>query len=58
MGAAALDYNSYSKFNPDQFEKNSPDWHLAMLQFLLDMKEQGHQINEVVANRVRRKQLK
>ena len=49
LGAA---YNSYAKFNPDQFEENSADWNLAMIQFLLDMKEKGHQINEVVANKV------
>lgn len=43
---------SYSKFNPGQFEEDSADWHLAMLQFLLDMKEKGHHIKEVVSNKV------
>ncbi len=49
-GDAFNTYNSYEQFNPDQFEPNSPEWNMAMIRFLLDMKKHGHHIKEVVAD--------
>jgi hypothetical protein len=40
-------YNSYSQFNPGQFQENSPEWQMAMLHYLIDMKMNGHKIQEV-----------
>ena len=37
---------AYEKFNPDQFEKGTPEWNLAMINYLLDMKKQAD-INNV-----------
>ena len=45
-------YNSYHKFNPGQFEENSPEWQMAMLQYLLDMKDNGHNVQEVTVDKV------
>ena len=45
-------YNSYHKFNPGQFEENSPEWQMAMLQYLLDMKDNGHNVQEVSVDKV------
>ena len=46
-------YNSYHKFNPGQFEENSPEWQMAMLQYLMDMKENGHNVQEVSVDKVK-----
>ena len=46
-------YNSINRFNPGQYEEYSPEWKLAMLQYLLDMKANGHQLKEVEINLVR-----
>lgn len=32
---------SYDKFNLGQFEKGSPEWNLAMINYLLELKKQG-----------------
>ena len=45
-------YNSYHKYNPGQFEEDSPEWQMAMLQYLLDMKNNGHDIQEVTNDKV------
>ena len=46
-------YNSYSQFNPGQFQENSPEWQMAMLHYLIDMKMNGHKIQEVSVDEVR-----
>jgi len=40
-------YNSYQKFNPGKHGENSPEWQMAMLHYLLDMKKHGHDVQEV-----------
>lgn len=50
-------YNSYQQFNPGQFHENSPAWQMAMLRYLIDMKDHGHKIHEVSVNKVRFKKL-
>ena len=45
-------YNSYSTFNPGQFKENSPEWQMAMLHYLMDMKMNGHKIQEVSMDEV------
>ena len=45
-------YNSYSTFNPGQFKENSPEWQMAMLHYLMDMKLNGHKIQEVSMDEV------
>ncbi len=47
----APDYNSFATFNPNQFAENSPEWNMAMIKYLLDMKKHGHAIKEVVAEK-------
>ena len=46
-------YNSYSQFNPGQFKENSPQWQMAMLHYLIDMKMNGHKIKTVSVDEVR-----
>ena len=45
-------YNSFRKFNPGQYAENSPEWQVAMLQYLLDMKNHGHKVQEVSVDKV------
>ena len=45
-------YNSYRKFNPDQYQENSPEWQMAIHQYLLDMRKNGHYVNEVTVDKV------
>ena len=45
-------YNSYKQFNPGQYEEGSPEWHMAMIRYLLDMKNHGHKIQEVTLDKV------
>ena len=45
-------YNSYSTFNPGQYKENSPEWQMAMLNYLMDMKMNGHKIQEVSMDEV------
>ena len=45
-------YNSFRKFNPGQYEENTPEWQIAMLQYLLDMKKHGHKVQEVSVDKV------
>ena len=45
-------YNSYRKFNPDQYRENSPEWQMAIRQYLLDMRKNGHHVNEVTVDKV------
>lgn len=45
-------YDSYEKFNPDQFEKGSPEFNLAMINYLLDMKMHGQDIKELDKTKV------
>ena len=40
-------------FNPTGFEENSPEWNIAMINLLLNMKAKGHKINEIETNKVR-----
>ena len=47
-------YDSYRKFNPDQYAENSPEWQKAIHQYLLDMRKNGHYIQEVNIDKVRR----
>ena len=39
-------YDSYDKYNPDQYEKGSNDWSNAMMHYLLDMKIHGENIKD------------
>ena len=45
-------YNSYTRFNPGQFKENSPEWQAAMLHYLMDMRNNGHHIQEVSVDEV------
>ena len=45
-------YNSYKQFNPGQYQENSPEWQMAMLHYLIDMKMNGHKIQEVSVDEV------
>ena len=45
-------YNSYSKFDPDQYQENSPEWQLAILRYLVDMKQNGHFVQEIRVDEV------
>ena len=45
-------YNSNSKFNLDQYQENSPEWQLAILRHLVDMKENGHYVQEIIVDKV------
>ena len=45
-------YNSYRTFNPDQYQENSPEWQLAVLRYLVDMKENGHFVQEILVDKV------
>ena len=47
-------YDSYRKFNPDQYDENSPQWQKAIYQYLLDMRNNGHYIQEVNIDKVKR----
>lgn len=38
-------YDSYDKFNPDQYKKGSPEWNQAMINYLLDMKKHGENVD-------------
>lgn len=49
---SAQSYNLFQKHNPDQFEEGSPKWHMAMIKYLMDMKNNGHKIHEVVMDKV------
>lgn len=37
---------SYDKFNLGQYEKGSPEWNLAMINYLLELKKQGGMVNQ------------
>ena len=39
-------YDSFDKYNPDQYEKGSADWSNAMMHYLLDMKMNGENIKD------------
>jgi len=45
-------YDSLLKFKPNDFAENSPEWNLAMIQYLLDMKKNGHKIREIESSKV------
>ena len=45
-------YNSYRKYNPDQFLENSAEWQMAMIRYLLDMKNNGYDVKEVKMDKV------
>jgi hypothetical protein len=45
-------YNSWNTYNPGQFKENSPEWQMAMLHYLIDMKMNGHKIQEVSVDEV------
>ena len=46
-------YDSYRKFNPDHYVENSPEWQKAIYQYLLDMRKNGHYIQEVDIDKVK-----
>lgn len=46
-------YNSYEQFNPGRFEENSPQWQIAMLHYLIDMKKHGDKLQEASLNKVK-----
>ena len=48
-------YNSYRKYNPDQYLENSAEWQMAMIRYLLDMKNNGHHVKEVKVEKVTKK---
>lgn len=39
-------------FNPNQFEVDSPEWNLAMIQFLKHLQKSGHKISEIRTSKV------
>ncbi len=39
-------------FNPTPFEENTPEWNMAMINLLLQMKAKGHKVNEIQINKV------
>ena len=45
-------YDSYDKFNPDQYIKGSPEWNLAVMNYLMDMSKNGHDIRELEKSKV------
>jgi len=45
-------YDSYRKFRPNRFPENSPEWNMAMIQYLLDMKKHGQKIREIETSKV------
>ena len=48
-------YNSYRKYNPDQYLENSAGWQMAMIRYLLDMKNNGYHVKEVKVDQVTKK---
>ena len=54
MKTGKMLYDSYRKFNPDQYLENSPEWQKAIYQYLLDMRKNGHYIQEVNIDKVRK----
>ena len=38
-------YDSYDKFNPDQYQKGSVEWNNALINYLLDMKMHGENVD-------------
>ena len=48
-------YNSYRKYNPDQYLENTAEWQMAMIRYLLDMKNNGYHVKEVKVNKVNSK---
>jgi hypothetical protein len=40
-------YDSFLKLKPNQFPESSPEWNAVMIRYLLDMKKNGHKINEI-----------
>ena len=38
-------YDYYDKFNPDQYQKGSVEWNNAMINYLLDMKMHGENVD-------------
>ena len=48
-------YNSYQKYNPDQYLQNSAGWQMAMIRYLLDMKNNGYHVKEVKVDKVTKK---
>ena len=54
MKIERMSYDSYRKFNPDQYVENSPKWQKSIYQYILDMRKNGHYIQEVNINKVRR----
>jgi hypothetical protein len=45
-------YDSFRKFDPSRFVENSPEWKMAMIKYLIDMKNHGHKIQEIETTKV------
>ena len=37
-----------------RFAENSPEWNMAMIQYLIDMKNHGHKIKEIETSKVKK----
>ena len=48
-------YNSYQKYNPEQYLENSAGWQMVMIRYLLDMKNNGYHVKEVKVDKVNKK---
>ena len=46
-------YNSFNKFKISSYMRGSPQWQKALTQYLLDMKNHGHNIRTVQTDKVR-----
>lgn len=42
-----IEASDLAAFNPTPYEEGTPEWNLAMINFLLQLKAQGHRINEI-----------
>ena len=51
-GDSAGIYDSFRKFDPSRFVENSPEWNMAMIKYLIDMKNHGHKIKEIETTKV------
>jgi len=45
-------YDSFRKFDPTRFAENTPEWNMAMIKYLIDMKNHGHKIKEIETTKV------
>ena len=51
-GGGGSVYDSFRKFDPSRFAENTPEWNMAMIKYLIDMKNHGHKIKEIETTKV------